>query len=262
LVRSPPPCSIKNAPRFVSLRSAQARKIALDVLEELADIKNIDHLAEQKAAFGVGGMLQLAQTDNKLIKKLACESIAEDVWAHEGKKGEIRELGGCEVLVGIVGDKNNDDEVLLPALWAVRNIAHGSAENKKELGRLGSIKILVDICEAVKAGSGIGNSNEREPIMESALTALVNLVVDDETNCRKLLKFGLDALIDIAEEYGGGPQSKGGGGESQKQSNGALATSLLVMLGPYNFLVCANCGKEQPGGTSCMQCGHAISFAS
>jgi len=125
--------------------------------------------------------------------------------------------------------------------------------------------------------------------MEAALTCLVNLVVDDERNCRNLLKFGLDSLIDVAEDYGEKPEgfvdtgggspggsvgsgsggeeekkkdsSSGGGGEKMTKSNAALATSLLVMLGPYNYLVCGNCGREQSGGTSCVSCGHAISFA-
>jgi len=252
--------------------SEDARKIALEVLEELADIKNIDSLAEQKAAFGVAGMLQLCQTDNKLIKKLACESIAEEVWSNVGKQDDIRSLGGCKVLIEIVGAKEVDDEVLLPALWAVRNCAHGNALNKKEFGNLSGVKVLVGVCEGCKVGG-------RDSILESALTCLVNLVVDDEQNCRNLLKFGLDSLIDIAEDYAGGEgpneggnvpeisegsiqgEEKKAGEEKMSKSNSALATSLLVMLGPYNYLVCGNCGKEQPGGTSCESCGHAISFA-
>jgi len=115
-----------------------------------ADIRNIDHLAEQKAAFGVAGMLQLAQGDNKLIRKLACESIAEEVWSNENKQVEIREKGGCKILMDIVSLENCDGEVLLPCLWAIRNCSHNCRENKREFGDLGGVKVLVSIIGGCK----------------------------------------------------------------------------------------------------------------
>ena len=33
------------------------------------------------------------------------------------------------------------------------------------------------------------------------------------------------------------------------------------LLGPYSYVECANCGKRQPKGDICSQCGHAISIA-
>ena len=39
----------------------------------------------------------------------------------------------------------------------------------------------------------------------------------------------------------------------------ALAKSIMLMLGPYNYVVCRNCSKKQElVGQSCMHCGYRI----
>eukprot|EP00520_Triparma_pacifica_P008736 CAMPEP_0118651064 /NCGR_PEP_ID=MMETSP0785-20121206/10589_1 /TAXON_ID=91992 /ORGANISM="Bolidomonas pacifica, Strain CCMP 1866" /LENGTH=2593 /DNA_ID=CAMNT_0006543497 /DNA_START=44 /DNA_END=7822 /DNA_ORIENTATION=+ len=240
--------------------SKEAREVALNVLEALADIRNVDELADQKAAFGIAGMLQLVQTDNDLIVKLACESLAEEVWSGgEKKQKELVELGGAEVIMKVLTKVGVGDDILNPALWTVRNLVHDNVENKSIIGGLGGVESLIKVI-------GATFEQKKIPIVESALTTLVNLVVDHEKNCRMLLKEGLDVLIDVAESYEKVPeeQMEGGGGletylEGVK-NNAALATSLLQMIGPYNFLVCSNCGMKQASGGNCASCGRAISF--
>ena len=48
--------------------------------------------------------------------------------------------------------------------------------------------------------------------------------------------------------------------EDSRKSNAALATSVLQMIGPYNWVACQNCGHRNNSGTRCLQCGHSIEF--
>ena len=243
-----------------------AREVAMSVLDALADIRSVDELADQKAQFGIAGMLQLIQTDNDLIVKLACESLAEEVWSGgKAKQEEVVELGGAEILMGVMMKQEVKDDIMNPALWSLRNLVHAHIGNKEHFGGLGGVGGLVKVID--------GCFHSRKLVLvESGLTALVNLVVDHEKNCRMLLKEGLDILIEIAESYETELGLADGGGEENRvgvkaerleamKSNAALATSLLQLIGPYNYLVCSNCGKQQLSGTSCEACGRSISFA-
>ena len=80
-------------------------------------------------------------------------------------------------------------------MWAVRNISHDSAANKESVGDLKGIDTLLDICQHHTHFSD-GH------MLESALSALVNVCTGHERNCRRLLRGGLDVLIDIAEGVG------------------------------------------------------------
>ena len=243
-----------------------AREVALSVLEALSDIRSVDELADQKAQFGTAGMLQLIQTDNDLIVKLACESLAEEVWSGgKTKQDEVVELGGAEILMSVILKEGVKDDIMNPALWSFRNLVHAHASNKGHFGRLGGVEGLVKVI------GGCFHSRKLV-LVESGLTALVNLAVDHEKNCRMLLKEGLDILIEVAESYEKELEISEGGGEEKKvgikaekleamKSNAALATSLLQLIGPYNYLMCSNCGKQQLSGSSCEHCGRSISFA-
>ncbi|GMI11415.1 hypothetical protein TrLO_g5165 [Triparma laevis f. longispina] len=237
----------------------EAKQVALSVLEALADIRSVDELADQKAAFGVKGMLDLVQTDNDLIVKLACESLAEEVWSGgEAKQNEVVELGGAQILMVVMCKSGVKDDILNPALWSLRNLVHGHIENKGVFGGLGGVEGLIKI---ISETFGM----KKTALVESGLTALVNLVVDHEKNCRMLLKEGLDVLIGIVEGYDLELEIGDGDGKAERRegmkNNAALATSLLQLVGPYNYLVCSNCGKQQLSGTSCEACGRSISFA-
>ena len=109
--------------------------------------------------------------------------------------------------------------------------------------------------------------------MESALSALVNTCIDHEKNCRKVLMQGLDVLVGIAESGGSGMVKGEGSGDSgssgnqadengQKygSTNASLAADVLQLIGPYNYIVCKGCKTKNQGGTTCVECGHAIAF--
>jgi hypothetical protein len=38
----------------------------------------------------------------------------------------------------------------------------------------------------------------------------------------------------------------------------ALATSILQLIGPYNYIVCAKCGSKNKGGSQCSTCGKKL----
>merc|ERR1712070_949716 len=150
-----------------------------------------------------------------------------------------------------------DEKVLLPALWAIRNATHDHRGHKDSL---------------------------KGHVLESGLSALINACVGHEQNCRNMLRQGLDVLIDFAEggvfdpvdlsmierefhdealgvqELQRAMQRRLSGVRDAQKTNKALATSLLQILGPYNWVVCENCGHKNFGGANCTQCGHAVAF--
>ena len=81
--------------------------------------------------------------------------------------------------------------------------------------------------------------------METIL--LVNAIVDNERNSRRVLRTGLDTLIDLAE-----------GSDSEEIQS--LALDVLQVIGPHNWVLCGHCGSREVGGKFCSQCGHSITF--
>ena len=45
-----------------------------------------------------------------------------------------------------------------------------------------------------------------------------------------------------------------------RQANAGLAVELLQLVGPFNWIECANCGNREPGGRFCASCGHRTGF--
>ena len=57
--------------------------------------------------------------------------------------------------------------------------------------------------------------------------------------------------------------SRGGGGAGGKllsRKSVAAAVDLLQVIGPYNYILCTNCGSREPGGDRCSLCGYRIKF--
>lgn len=96
------------------------------------------------------------------------------------------------------------------------------------------------------------------------MACMASAIASHERNARRLLVVGLEALMDIAEGkmpdvVGAGSRARGGmAGEGVL----ALAKSILLLLGPYNYVVCSNCNKKQDlTGESCFSCGHRLRVA-
>jgi hypothetical protein len=257
----------------------EVRELGANVLKALADLKATNELQDKKASFGVEGMVQfLVRGENMVTKKLAIEALAEQLWLEPSKQDEIASCGGLEVIVALCESwRAQDEKVLLPALWAIRNATHDHRGNKEKIGQLQGIEVLLDVCQ--------GHTDSlKGHVLESGLSALINACVGHEQNCRNMLRQGLDVLIDFAEggvfdpvdlsmierefhdealgvqELQRAMQRRLSGVRDAQKTNKALATSLLQILGPYNWVVCENCGHKNFGGANCTQCGHAVAF--
>jgi hypothetical protein len=167
--------------------------------------------------------------------------------------------------------------MLLPALWALRNVTHENDENKDRVGGLHGVDVLLDLSTH---HTGVASGH----ILESSLSALINMCIGHERNCRRVLKHGLDKLLDIAEgsafsslpshmedlhwdetmgvvEKQRALERRRGAVADSHKTNQALATSLLQIVGPYNWVVCQNCTQKNYGGSTCSSCGHSVSFS-
>ena len=261
---------------------AEVVVLGREVLTLLADLKAVDELAVKRSAFGIRGMLDFltSGTASASTRRLAVESLAEQLWMEPAKQAELCACGGIEVLFGLVSTwRAEEEKVLLPALWALRNAMHENEGHQSLVGDMGGVDLLLEVANRhIDPHTGV--------VLESALTCLHNMCVGHERNCRRLLKQGLDSLIDLAEGSSFpevDPASVQGPSytwdeamgkadreravarrmaelaENQK-SNQTLATSLLQILGPYNWVICVNCGKKSFGGSTCVDCGHSVAF--
>jgi len=238
------------------------RDLSRQILDALADITDMDELAEKRKQFGVRGLFQLLQNDNVTIQKLAAEGIAEEVWLDKKKQKEVLECGGIEILLTLTKNVSSyEDKVLLPVLWSLRNSIHNNLVNRERASGADGVANLLSLCKFYYV-------SKNPKLLEASLTTFINLIIDNERNCRKVIKTGLDILIDIAESYEASlstPAAHSTFTERQAdrdlaKSNAALAASILQIVGPYNYIFCTNCKAKQSGGTTCSQCGHALSL--
>ena len=102
------------------------------------------------------------------------------------------------------------------------------------------------------AADDVSNIDERETsleVQEAALACTLAALMGHPHNCRVLLSLGIDRLIDLA------------GREDTPEHNRQLVLDILQVLGPYSYVECSNCGKRQPKGNHCVQCGFNTSIA-
>merc|ERR1711959_598606 len=118
---------------------------------------------------------------------MAAEALAEEVWNDPSKQQQIMDKKGAEALLEAINDK----DTLLPALWALRNLAYNNETTKTKIGKRQGIEKLVKVCN---------DQGQKDPeLLEAALSTLVNICVDHGPNCRRLLVQGLDMLVELAE---------------------------------------------------------------
>jgi len=244
----------------------KVRDLARRILDALADIREADELGEKRRQLGIAGFFQLLQNDSPQVQKLAAESIAEEVWLQPKKQKEVAACGGIEVLLALLKNVASlQDQVVLPVLWSLRNAIHGSVPNRARASAADGVAALLALCQFYHASA-------RQPrLLEASLTTFISLIIDSESNCRRVIRNGIDILIDIAEGYeaaasaaeqaaarGGDDEAAGEGGRALAKSNAALAASALQIVGPYNYFFCGNCGAKQTQGTTCAQCGRGL----
>jgi hypothetical protein len=163
-------------------------------------------------------------------------------------------------------------KLLLPVLWGLRNSVQDHEANRDRFGELRGVELLIEVCR-----------KQTGAVLEASLTALVNACIGHERNCRRVLQRGLGTLIDLAEgksssvekqpltgpefmwddalgksERNKAVERRRGAIEDSRQTNQALAASILQLIGPYNWVVCQNCHQKNHGGSTCANCGHSI----
>ena len=238
--------------RLYGSKHPHTQQCAADALEVLADVSKKEDLAARKGGFGVADLVQLAAGDdgnpNPMVQGMAAEALAEEAWnkGHDAQL-QIAKAKGIEALVSLAGGQSGAQPLCVRAraLWAIRNVVHANKELQNRLGAAGGIDVLLR-CAAGDLGDGEGSDSVLE-VQEAALTSLVNAIVDNERNSRRVLRTGLDTLIALAE----------GAMPEEIQS---LALDALQVIGPHNWVLCGHCGSREVGGNFCSQCGHTITF--
>ncbi len=228
------------------------------IIEYLEDVTPAEVLAKAKMNIGLERMVVLAANDDPLVRAVAAESIGEEIWHSPRKQKRALEVGALEVLLSIVQRDEEPVGSVLPALWSLRNIMHDSLEAQTQVSHRDGLVVLVRCIQRCAVGQ---YADQTEKIVEAALACVTAAITNNERNSRRLLTIGLEAMMDLAD----GKMGQVAGAEPlvSKGLKGtgvvALAKSILLMLGPYNYIVCKNCNKKQElVGQACFACGYRL----
>ena len=193
-------------------KSHQARDVAQEVMDVLADLAGAAEMDEMKDKFGPGGMIELLKTNSKtntLVAGLAADSIGEKCLESVESKFNFIQCGAVEALLFAVSvdvDANTGStsrvtsmgdlsDFYLKTLWTLRSLIKGSDVGKSRIGEEKGIENLLQLLQIQT------NAFEKaHEIKTVALSILVECVMDHERNSRILLRNGLDDIIEIAEK--------------------------------------------------------------
>lgn len=248
------------------------RRLSVQVVEYLGDLTPAEVLARQKTDIGLERMVSLASNQDPLVRAVAAESIGEEVWMDIRKQGQAQKIGAIDALLAIANNKGEAVESLVPALYSLRNIMHSNPDGQAQFGYRDGLLVVSNVLK--RALSGLYQQHSAD-VFEAALTCLVSACLKEEKNSRRLLMVGLDPLLDLAEgsistsklDFVNVEDKKALSSQSvghlkaamQNEGVIALAKSILLMLAPYNYVVCRNCQKKQElRGTSCYSCGNRL----
>ena len=228
------------------------------VVGYLEDVTPAEVLAKAKMDIGLERMVVLASNSDPMVRAVAAESIGEEIWHKPELQKRALEIGGLEVLLSIVSREDESVTSLLPALWSLRNMLHDSVEAQTQVSHRDGLGALVACVQRCASGN---YADQTEKIIEAALACITASISNHERNSRRLLVIGLEAMMDLADGKmgsiaGAEPIVKAG---MRGEGVIALAKSILLMLGPYNYVVCRNCNKKQDLiGQSCFKCGYRL----
>lgn len=234
------------------------RNTASKIINHLEDITPPEVLARMKSDIGLERMVTLASDPDPLIRAVAAESIGEEIWSDPSKQKRANDIGGMDALLAIAANATEAVESLLPALWSIRNLLNNNPEGQSQFNYRDGTGVIISVLGRTLTGMYV---EETEKLIEASLACLVTAIVNHERNSRRLLVVGLEVIMDLAE---GKPLQTFGADihvRNSMKSEGilALAKSLLLMLGPYNYVVCKNCHKKQDlQGTACYHCGYRL----
>jgi hypothetical protein len=236
-------------------------EVANQIVGHLEDITPKEVLAAAKSKFSIDALVSLSTADDPLVRALVAEALGEEVWLDVSKQKVLNRLGGIPALLRICSRPNESITAVLPALWSLRNLLYKNPEGQNQFYDNNGMQIIVDVIGKCFLGAYAESSDK---VMESCLGCAVNALVGHERNARKLLVTGLDHILDLAEGKSGARnayrmQSSHLIPVFVSESISALAKNILEMLGPYNYVVCRNCGKKQNlTGNNCILCGRVL----
>lgn len=234
------------------------QELSVQIIEHLEDVTPADVIARAKMDIGLERMVVLASNDDPIVRAVAAEAIGEEVWHNPKMQARTLEVGGVDALLAIIANREEGVGSLLPALWSVRNLLHNNFSVQAQFAhRDGVLAVNMAISRCIAGHFG----NQTEKVLEAALACLANAILNHERNSRRLLVVGLESLMDIADgklpDVMGASASVRGGMAAEGVV--ALAKSILLMLGPYNYIVCRHCLKKQDlHGQTCYSCGHRL----
>ena len=234
------------------------QELSYQIIQYLEDVTPAEVLAKAKMDIGLERMVVLATNTDPIVRVVAAEAIGEEIWQNPKMQKRALEIGAVDVLLTIINNPDEPAASLLPALWSLRNMLAGNVAGQSQLAHKDGTVAL----STVVARSAVGQyGDQTEKILEATLACMASAITSHERNSRRLLVVGLEAIMDLAdgklaEALGASSIARGGmGGESVL----ALANSILLMLGPYNYVVCRNCNKKQElSGLACYSCGHVL----
>lgn len=248
------------------------RRLSMQVIEHLGDLTPPEVLARAKADIGLEKMVSLATSEDAMVRAVAAESIGEEIWMDSKKQIHAQRIGAVDALLAIARNKEEPVDSLIPALWSLRNLMHDNPDGQAQFGYRDGVLIVSLVMRKALTGAYLQHSAD---VFEACLTCLTTACIREEKNSRRLLIVGLEPILDLAEGAISKKRTDFVNVEDRKvlstqhdnqlkiglQNEGvlALAKSLLLMLAPYNYIVCKNCQKKQDlRGTSCYNCGNRL----
>lgn len=246
------------------------RSLSVDVIAHLEDITPAEVLTRMRQDVGLERMVTLASSQDPLIRAVAAESIGEEIWQNPVKQSHAQEIGAIDALLAILANPSEQVQSVLPSLWSLRNLVHNHPSAQAQFGYRNGVAIVAQVIRLGLTGEYL---EQTDKVFEACAACLIAAVQREERNSRKLVMVGLDALLNISPESSylqNTDNLRATFGQDQttldwvrlgikSESVQTLVKGLLLMLSPYNYVVCKNCHKKQDlHGQSCVYCGHRL----
>ena len=243
------------------------------VLKILGDLNDTAEHEAKREQIKVDALVETIRSDQvsttqrgAAVEMLLEQSVTDGLSAMQDK---LVEIGGIDALLNMVKHcrREGDAPALTKALWALRTSVLGNDGLMHDLQSRGGLLLLLDlICNGVPAAATRTHDIDDEgdidgdlviqndadaaaEAQEAALACTLAALIGNPHNCRVMLSLGIDQLIELA------------GRDDTPEHNRKLVFDILQVLGPYSYIECSNCGKRQPKGGVCSQCGFAVSIA-
>lgn len=236
------------------------RDLSQEVIDHLKDVTPIEVINQRKKNIGLYHMIPRLKDEDPLVRATASETICEEIWKNPEKQNEAIENHAIDGLLNLCSNVKEPIESLYPALWALKDLLHHNVSAQDQISRKNGISILCSV--TARLVEGIYEEHTLK-LLEVSLQCLVYAIHNHTSNSRRLLFVGLKLIIDLAEKnLLLDPQpdiSSHIRVAIECKSVVHTSKGILRMLGPYNYVVCINCGQKQDlMGESCLACGNRL----